>query len=197
MTHGGTSKRSSPRLRKAWRCWEKMRQRCADPNNNRFAQYGGRGITVCREWQKSFPAFLRDMGLPPTLNHSIERTDNEGNYEPWNCRWATIAEQAANKRNNRRITIAGRTLAIFQWASESGLPMQTLWLRVKKGWTESELLKPLNYQRAGWQRKASIGGVTKPVSVWAREAGISQGVLVHRINAGFPQEQWLLPAKKR
>ena len=78
--------------------WALLRQRCNNPNNPRFSSYGGRGITVCEEWDVSFSAFLRDLGRRPSAKHSIDRINNDGNYEPRNCRWATRKQQSENRR---------------------------------------------------------------------------------------------------
>lgn len=78
--------------------WRGMKQRCYNPNNKSFKNYGGRGITICDRWQNSFENFLADMGKKPSPTHSIDRVNNDGNYEPANCRWATNQEQSDNKR---------------------------------------------------------------------------------------------------
>jgi hypothetical protein len=104
-THGhcSSSRHGANRLRSSeYRTWEAMRARCGNQNNNRFHIYGARGITVCTRWAQSFEAFLADMGMKPTPKHSIDRIDVDGNYETSNCRWATPAEQASNKRNSRK-----------------------------------------------------------------------------------------------
>lgn len=80
-----------------YRAWWQMKQRCYNPRNERFHRYGGRGITVCPEWIRSFEAFFADMGKRPTRDHSIDRINNDAGYAPGNCRWATRSQQQRNK----------------------------------------------------------------------------------------------------
>lgn len=87
-----------------YRSWYQMKSRCYDPNNTRYEGWGGRGIKVCDRWRNSFKAFYEDMGPKPTPTHSIDRVDNDGDYTPDNCRWATRAEQQRNKRMQKNNT---------------------------------------------------------------------------------------------
>lgn len=90
-THGMSKSR-------VYRIWDAMKSRCENPKNSKYRYYGGRGIKVCKRWSRSFEAFYQDMGEPPTPQYSIDRIDNDGDYEPGNCRWATMTEQNRNKR---------------------------------------------------------------------------------------------------
>ncbi len=97
-THGDTVKGVTT---SEYRAWQSMRQRCMNPNQHSFRLWGGRGITICDRWS-DFSNFLSDMGRKPSPRHSIDRINNDGNYEPSNCRWATQKEQIANRRPFRR-----------------------------------------------------------------------------------------------
>lgn len=92
--------------------WIQMKYRCSSPKSNAWIHYGGRGITVCRRWMESFDNFLEDMGPKPSPKHSLHRTDNDGNYEPGNCRWATALEHAKNKRPPRKDRVVRREFGV-------------------------------------------------------------------------------------
>lgn len=109
-----------------YRSWAHMIGRCTVPTDKSYKNYGGRGITVCYEWRTSFRAFYEDMGPRPTPKHQLDRIDNNGNYEPSNCRWATPTEQANNRRSNRLITFDGKTMNAKEWSKVLGLDYNTL-----------------------------------------------------------------------
>lgn len=132
-THGRTQT-------KEYIAWLNMLARCGNRNNTAYQDYGGRGITVCQRWRDSFEAFLADMGQAPSPEHTIDRKDNSGNYEPENCRWATKTEQGRNKRNNRLLAHDGRVMSISQWAEWTGIPRCTIKQRLKRGWSVTEAL---------------------------------------------------------
>lgn len=120
-----------------YKTWEGMLRRCNCRSSSRYSRYGGRGIKVCERWS-SFENFLSDMGSHPGGEFSIERIDNNGNYEPANCRWATREEQGSNKRNNIHITFRGETLTVSQWARRIGMSRKGLLARLVKAWTIEE-----------------------------------------------------------
>jgi hypothetical protein len=113
-----------------------MLQRCNNHKYKRFKDWGGRGITVCARWQgeDGFANFLADMGKRPSLKHGIDRINNDGNYEPSNCRWAINKQQCNNKRNNRLLTFQGRTQTVTQWSEEIGLSRDIISDRLSRNW---------------------------------------------------------------
>lgn len=115
-----------------YKLWSAMRQRCANPKNKRYADYGGRGITVCERWL-DFSNFKSDMGEPPTPSHTLDRKDNDGNYDPENCHWATRLEQMNNMRRNRTITAFGETKTLTEWGREVRPHKVTISRRLAKG----------------------------------------------------------------
>lgn len=127
-----------------------MHRRCYDRRNNRYYAYGGRGIRVCARW-RDFGNFLEDMGRKPSPEHSIDRKDNDGDYEPNNCRWATATEQARNKRTCRKITHAGETLTLHEWSARTGISYGLLYGRlvVRRMRAELALTMPVNERKRG------------------------------------------------
>lgn len=127
-----------------WRAWRNMKRRCDSPCRQDYHRYGGRGIKVCERWRDSFLAFYEDMGPRPSDQHTLERVDNDGNYEPSNCVWKTRKEQGQNRCNCRYLTYRGETRTISEWADVTGINQATIQSRVKKqGWgVEKALTTP-------------------------------------------------------
>ncbi len=112
--------------------WRGMRSRCEQPKDGSYRRYGARGIKVCERW-KSFANFLSDMGSRPD-GASIDRIDPDGDYEPGNCRWATLTEQARNKRSVPLYEVDGVKLSVAGWAERLGVPSRLIDNRLRRGW---------------------------------------------------------------
>lgn len=110
--------------------WVSMRDRCNNSNNKRYPAYGGRGITVCERWS-SFENFYEDMGERPK-GKTLDRKDNNGNYEKDNCRWATKVEQSRNQRTNKMLSYKGKTQCLAAWCEELELPYNRTKLRLTR-----------------------------------------------------------------
>lgn len=121
--------------------WGVINQRCMNPRNLGFKNYGARGITVCAEWSESFEAFLQDVGSRPGPGYSIDRIDNNRDYEPGNVRWATKQQQTRNTRRNRFVTLGDQTKPLVDWTIEFGLPYHTVLCRLRSGWDPARALK--------------------------------------------------------
>lgn len=128
----GHAKRFDGRQSPEYMVWSNMRRRCYDPKNAAFKNYGGRGITVCPEWKEDFAVFIADMGERPK-DTTLDRIDNNGNYEPGNCRWATHLQQARNSRKNRRIVAFGHVKTLSEWAEITGMKRESIAERLNAG----------------------------------------------------------------
>lgn len=137
-THGATA---GGKVSPEFRCWEAMLQRCRNSKHKSFKDYGARGITICERWD-SFEAFSADMGPRPSPEHSIDRRDNNGNYEPGNCHWTTRVAQSNNRRSSRRVELNGESLTLAQWEHRVGLKAGMLFRRLKAGWPIERALTP-------------------------------------------------------
>ena len=136
---------------KIYGIWAAMLARCRNPNTAAYNNYGGRGITVCDEWN-DFSAFYRDMGDPPH-GMTLDRKDNNQGYSKENCRWAPRQMQARNRRGRRMVTVRGVTKSLAEWSDETQISISTLWARLANGWTpEASVTTPLITKRAGIPR---------------------------------------------
>ena len=116
--------------------YRKMISRCLNEKDSQYVNYGGRGITVCDRWINSLEHFVSDVGFAPSKNHSIDRINVNGNYEPENVRWATWVEQERNRTNNKIIEIDGVSKCLAEWCEEYGIEYKKAWARISKcGWS--------------------------------------------------------------
>lgn len=129
--------------------WRDIKRRCLNIKYHRYKNYGGRGIQICDHWL-NYDNFINDVGFPPDPSYSLDRIDNNGNYEPGNVRWATMKEQHRNRSTNTFITLEGKTLCIKDWALLMGLKPNTLIGRLyTHGWPiEKAILQPTRKYRS-------------------------------------------------
>lgn len=136
------------------RAWVHMKQRCTNPNKREFKHYGGRGISVCDEWMRSFSAFYAYVGPKPSAAHSLDRIDVDRGYEPGNVRWATKQTQVENTRVARLVTLNGKTQTISAWEREMGLSKGQVRSRESSGWNLEEAI--LTPSRPGQKRHMRV-----------------------------------------
>lgn len=133
-----------------YQVFKAMHDRCRNSHNPQFKDYGGRGICVCDRWsgKAGFAAFIADMGQKPPAAHSIDRIDNDGDYEPSNVRWSTRSEQQRNRRTNRLLTFKGQTMCVSEWSECLGIHHALIRSRLHNGWsTEDALTLPRHSHR--------------------------------------------------
>lgn len=148
---------------KEYRAWSSIKTRCVSGAHISYKNYGGRGIKMCDRWVHSFPNFLFDMGKAPSIQHSIDRIDNDGDYEPSNCRWSTKKEQGNNRRTNIVLTYKGKSKTLMLWCVQLGIDHGTILKRIRGGWTVSDALsKPVDkrFSHGAAIRNSKINKVT-------------------------------------
>lgn len=133
---------------KVYAIWSGMKNRCNNPNEHSYKNYGARGIKVCKSWER-FESFLKDMGEPPKGKYSLDRIDNDKGYSKANCRWATDSEQQRNTRANTKYEYLGESYCLAEWAERTEIPYVRLWSRVKKqGWSLTRAIEePLHLEK--------------------------------------------------
>lgn len=167
-----------------YRVWAAAKGRCISKTHKQYPDYGGRGITMCESWKNDFDAFHMWMGDKPP-GKSLDRIDNNGNYEPGNCRWATGKEQCRNQRRNRLLTINGVTKCLADWAEETGINPTSLSGRLRKGWEVGEAVYGPRREIASY----IFDGALMTSSEIAKVAGISYGAFCIRLRRGWSVEQ--------
>lgn len=152
-THGHKTSKGATQ---AYTAWVNMKKRCYDPDLKQWHRYGGRGIKVCDRWKDSFENFLLDMGNPPSRKHSLDRKDNDGDYTPKNCHWATKLHQRINSSGPLIwVDINGERLILKEAVRKySTVGYMTVFFRVKRGWPiEDAILKP---KSKSWSTKKVV-----------------------------------------
>jgi len=189
-------KRVREEYKEEYRAWRNMRQRCLNPKTPNYYRYGGRGITICDQWL-SFETFLEDMGRKPSKDRSIERRDNDGNYEPSNCYWASQEQQDNNKRTTIRLTYNGETLSLAQWAKKTGLTYDQIRARYRMGWDIKDIIESpkgvyhVERRHTDKSRLIEHNGQILTVAQWAKRLGTSYDVLRSRLRYGWSIERVL------
>jgi hypothetical protein len=139
--------------------WNSMLDRCRNPNNKSFPNYGARGIRVCERWQHDFGRFIADMGRRPSPKHTIERIDNDGNYEPGNCQWADRTRQANNRRSNRYVEYKGQSVSLADAVRLAGsvvIPQQARKRISLHGWSIEKAVETPSHRVIGGYKGISV-----------------------------------------
>lgn len=173
--------------------WNKMISRCYDKNDERYKDWGGRGITVCDRWRYSFNNFLKDMGRKPKGKISIDRINNNGNYSPENCKWSDHYEQANNRRNNVKVTIDNITKTISEWCLVYDLKTSSVFDRInKRGWSPKEaLIVPITKSPL-----IKYNGEIKSLYQWSKELKLHPQSVSRCVRKGMTPEEALLHVKE-
>jgi hypothetical protein len=188
-THGHTAGRErSPE----YNVWKGIRVRCSNPKDFSYPWYGARGIKVHPSWD-SFETFLADVGPRPSPDHTIERIDVNGHYEPGNVTWIPRLAQGANKRNNRMITAFGETLHLEEWCRRTGIHRATLRDRLANGWDAERALSTPAVNKS----MITAFGETMHKQAWSRRTGIPHATINNRLAKGWDAERALSTPSQR
>lgn len=164
--------------------WRGIKQRCRNPNNKDYHRYGARGIDILDEWFESFESFYNYLGPRPSEQHSVERIDNHGDYEPGNVKWATQKEQSNNTRSNHLIELNGNIKTITEWEKESPVSRVTINRRLQEGWNVEEaiFLEPNTKRKTQQPRRfITYNGKTHSIQEWADILGIKYSTMKERL----------------
>lgn len=178
--------------------WEGMISRCQNVSCISYKYYGARGIKVCERW-RDFKNFVTDMEPTWKAGLTLDRRETDKDYDPDNCLWSTPKEQQNNRRCCHRITIDGVTKTVTQWAEEKGIKRETIFARIRNGWTEEAAINtPAAVQKdTGPVGDLTFNGKTQSVMDWSRELGIKDNVLYLRLKNGWSVEKTLTtPVRK-
>lgn len=193
------NKTGNVKYTKAYRVWDSMKQRCYNPNDDKYKNYGARGIKVCDEWLHDSKAFMKwayENGFDETKSQkeqSIDRIDVNGNYEPSNCRFTNARVQANNKTNNVLITFNGKTQTLAEWSRETGIQEGTIRFRMKSGWSVRDALTtPVQKQKKREKNyQIEYKGKSHTMTEWANIIGCRVATLRRRLYSGWSIERAL------
>lgn len=172
--------------------WCGMRERCNNPNSQAYKDYGGRGISICKDWQDDYMNFYNwsiNNGYDEKL--TIDRINVNGNYEPTNCRWATTNEQCNNRRNNIKITYNGKTQTLFQWCQEYNLDYRMILARYHNPNFQNKSIEELLFTPNQKQILITYNGETHTISEWSKITNIRHNVIFDRWQKGYYEEDIL------
>lgn len=175
--------------------WRSIKKRCYNKQAKEYQWYGAKGIQMCERWKNSFLEFLKDMGEDPSPQHTIDREDTSGNYEPENCRWATQKEQANNTSKNVHIEYNGEVKTLKQWSEFYDMNITTFSKRYYKGMTFEEIIStPVKEQIKRVDLSTiivEIEGLTKSAKEWSELLGIAEHQVKMRLSRGKTMKEAL------
>lgn len=178
-------------------CFYSARARCQNPNDRGYPQYGGRGIQFRFD---SYTDFLNHVGRKPSKEHSLDRINVNGHYEPGNVRWATRSQQQLNRTCTQYVTHDGKTLSTVEWSRGLGLSNNAVRVRLQNGWCEScavSVTKQDAYRGCPHRENARVKplitfqGKSQSIAAWGKELGFGRGVIGHRLRQGMSVEDAL------
>lgn len=177
--------------------WILMVRRCHAPESDNYKYYGARGIAVCSLWRESleeYEFYIAQLPHYGEAGYSLDRIDNDGNYEPGNVRFSTMSEQLRNTRRTRLFTFAGKTQCVTAWSEELGIPVTTLYQRLTSGWSVEEMFSTPIYEKGMGTRRSRMityQGITKCLLAWSEQYGVRYTTLIQRLDNGWTVERAL------
>jgi len=192
---GNRSRKHGGRGTRLYSIWKGMRKRCFKQNDTSYKNYGGRGITICKDWN-DFSIF-REWSFKTHYSEklTIDRIDNNGNYEPNNCRWTTQKIQANNTRKNHWVVINRKKMTITDCARIAGITPSNILSRISRGYSGENLLKPSYFFRE--KKFVIINGVKYSVNQLSEMAGVDNATIYKRLEYGFNDKKLLMPSQKK
>jgi hypothetical protein len=171
-----------------YRIWGNIKSRCNNPNTTHYNSYGGRGISICKEWDNDFSAFM-EWSISNGYNDSltIDRIDQNGDYCPENCRWTSQKVQCNNFSRNKMITYLGKTQSLTMWCEELNLSYSMVKRRLAKGKSVEEAFEKPKYQ----PKTLSFNDCTMTVKEWSIKTGIPERIIYERLRHNWPIERIL------